>query len=409
MSNEIELISDGDGLAVIGSPADVGSFLESLNLKSKDLPLDRAKRAALLIAATTAQSPEIFAASGRWVKLTEESARKIKEIGLISTEHAGIKHAVLGTPGDIRGWIQIVSSPTKIVANPAFLSGVAGLMAQSALHASLKEISEYLQKIDLKLDDVIRAQTNAVLARVDAVRSAVDEANAIKEAVGKVSEVTWSKIQNSSTTLLETQSFALRQIQDEVRRINLKSPVTDMYQAIKTAETQIPMWLTVLANCVSLYDSIAIIELDRVMETNPEDLESHRIGLKAARTNRLQAIAKTLDGLLGHVSRSVERANERVLFNPFTTPRTIESCRSVELTIVEASPVFSFSAEVQTAEARRWVDAASERIEATRKVTADTAVAVQNASKEAVSKAKVLKGKVSEKLAERRRRPDEIE
>ena len=41
MNNEIQLISDGDGLAVIGDPAAVDRFLVSEGLPSKDLGLPR--------------------------------------------------------------------------------------------------------------------------------------------------------------------------------------------------------------------------------------------------------------------------------------------------------------------------------------------------------------------------------
>jgi hypothetical protein len=41
MDNEIQLISDGDGLAVIGSPAAVDLFLALEGLASKDLGLPR--------------------------------------------------------------------------------------------------------------------------------------------------------------------------------------------------------------------------------------------------------------------------------------------------------------------------------------------------------------------------------
>ena len=41
MDNEIQLISDGDGLAVIGDPAAVERFLASEGLPSKDLGLPR--------------------------------------------------------------------------------------------------------------------------------------------------------------------------------------------------------------------------------------------------------------------------------------------------------------------------------------------------------------------------------
>ena len=41
MDNEIQLISDGDGLAVIGNATDVERFLVSEGLSSKDLGLQR--------------------------------------------------------------------------------------------------------------------------------------------------------------------------------------------------------------------------------------------------------------------------------------------------------------------------------------------------------------------------------
>jgi hypothetical protein len=41
MDNDIQLISDGDGLAVIGNAADVERFLISEGLPSKDLRLQR--------------------------------------------------------------------------------------------------------------------------------------------------------------------------------------------------------------------------------------------------------------------------------------------------------------------------------------------------------------------------------
>lgn len=46
MDNEIQLISDGDGLAVIGNPTDVDRFLTSGGLSSKDLGLQRLKSVA---------------------------------------------------------------------------------------------------------------------------------------------------------------------------------------------------------------------------------------------------------------------------------------------------------------------------------------------------------------------------
>ena len=88
MDNEIELISDGDGLAVIGNPTDVERFLDSEGLSSTDLGLSRLG-AVFSAGATAAQAgSEIAANSGRWVKLTKESAQAVKKYGLMDEQDA---------------------------------------------------------------------------------------------------------------------------------------------------------------------------------------------------------------------------------------------------------------------------------------------------------------------------------
>ena len=132
------------------------------------------------------------------MKLTKESAQAVKKFGLTHTKTPGVSHAMVGQPGDIKQWIQIVKSPGSMVTNPAMLAGAAGIMAQIAMQQQMDEITDYLATIDEKLDDVLRAQTNQVLARLDGVDLAVREAMSVRDAVGRVSEVTWSKVQNSA-------------------------------------------------------------------------------------------------------------------------------------------------------------------------------------------------------------------
>lgn len=193
VDDEVELYKDDDGLAVVGTPTAVERFVASLGLATIGSPRAGAVFSA---AASPAQAgSEIAANAGRWVKLTEESARKVKEIGWTPTKTRGVSHAMLGKRGDIKNWAQIVTSPGALVTNPAVLSGVAGIMSQRAMQQQMDEIVDYLETIDAKLDTVLRSQTNHVLARLDGVNLAVREAMSIREAVGRVSEVTWSKVQ----------------------------------------------------------------------------------------------------------------------------------------------------------------------------------------------------------------------
>ncbi|MGY1988041.1 hypothetical protein ACI792_17625 [Blastococcus sp. SYSU DS0669] len=73
MDHEIQLISDGDGVAVIGSPTAVDLFLAAERLASEDLNLPRLAAAFATGAKVAELYPEVADMAGRWVKLTKES------------------------------------------------------------------------------------------------------------------------------------------------------------------------------------------------------------------------------------------------------------------------------------------------------------------------------------------------
>src|SRR3954449_4392122 len=107
MDDEIQLISDGDGLAVIGDPTAVERFLVSEGLPSKDLGLRRLGSVLSTGAAAAQAGSEIAANSGRWVQLTKESAQAVNKFGLMQSKTPGVHHAMLGQPGSIKKWLQI--------------------------------------------------------------------------------------------------------------------------------------------------------------------------------------------------------------------------------------------------------------------------------------------------------------
>ena len=95
MDDEIQLISDGDGLAVIGDPAAVRRFLVCEGLSSKDLGLPRLGAVLSTGAAVAQAGSEIAANSGRWVKLTRESAQLASKYGLRKSSETGLSTGVL--------------------------------------------------------------------------------------------------------------------------------------------------------------------------------------------------------------------------------------------------------------------------------------------------------------------------
>jgi hypothetical protein len=361
---EIQLISDGEGLAVIGHAADVERFLASEGLASRDLELPRL-RSVLGGGAVAAQTAAVIAsASGRWVQLTDESAKAIQKWGLMRSNQTGLSMGVVYAKGDAQGIkkiVQFVSDPGSLTSralNPLVLTNAAALMQQISMQQAMDEITDYLATIDAKVDDIIRAQKDAVIADMIGVDLVIEEAMTIREQVGKVGEVTWSKVQATSATIARTQAYALRQLDALAEKLESKTDMDDIVKAAKEAGSRVQEWVAVLARCFKLQDAIAVLELDRVMGSSPEELGQHRIGLRAARQNRLDVISRSTMRLVDRMNAAASRANSKVLFNPFDSPSVVRSSNTVVDVVIELHDRLGLQHDRQALEARRWRDAA---------------------------------------------------
>ena len=202
-------------------------------------------------------------------------------------------------------------------------------MAQLAMQQTMDEITDYLATIDEKVDDVLRAQKDAVLADMIGVGFVIEEAMTIREQVGRVSEVTWSKVQATPATIARTQAYALRQLDALAEKMERKTKIGDLAKAAKEAESKVQEWLAVLARCFQLQDAIAVLELDRVLDASPEELDGHRLGLRAARQNRLELISRSTERLMARMDAAAGTANTKVLLHPTTSPAVVQSSNHV--------------------------------------------------------------------------------
>lgn len=403
LANELELISDGDGLAVIGEPSAVERFMSSVGLSAESGPGHRA--ASFRTASSVLQKEsEIAADSGRWVKLTEDSAAKVRQFGLTDTKTPGMKHAMVGQPGDIKSWIQIVKTPSSMVTNPAILAGAAGIMAQLAMQSQMDEITDYLAQIDAKLDDVLRAQTNQVLARLDGVALAVREAMSVRDAVGRVSDITWSKVQGSSHAIAETQGYALRQLGDLADKLEKQSSIGALVDVTEEAEKDVQKWLVVLARCFELQDAVAVIELDRVLDESPDELDRHRVGLTSARQDRLELIASKTDLILSRMDAAAELANAKVLFNPLQSPAVVRSSNQVASGVHEFHRLLGIESGLESSETRQWTEAAADTWDAASATGAQGIDAVRQLGSKAGGHAKSVTGRLTGRFASRKSR-----
>lgn len=403
MDGEIQLISDGEGLAVIGSSTDVERFLASEGLTSKELDLPRLGTAVRSGSGLAQVGSEVAANSGRWVKITKGSAQDIKKYGLMETKTPGVSHAMVGKPGSIKSWIQIEKSGS-LLSNPALLSGAAGIMAQVAMQQAMDEITDYLATIDEKVEDVLRAQKDAAIADMIGVDLVIEEAMTIREQVGRVSEVTWSKVQTTSATVARTQAYALRQLDALAEKLENKTDIGDLAKTAREAEAKVQEWLAVLARCFQLQDATAVLELDRVLDVSPDELDRHRIGLRTARQNRLQLISRSTERLVERMNDAAGRANAKVLFNPSQSPAVVRASNHVASGIHEFHGRLGIESGHRSSDARRWVEAAEDTKDKLLETGAEGVDAARRFGSATLGRAKAAKGRLSDRRADRQLR-----
>ncbi|MEU8692393.1 hypothetical protein [Streptomyces sp. NPDC048665] len=404
MDNEIQLISGDDGLAVIGTEADVESFLTSEGLPSKSLGAHRL-RSLLDAGAFIAQTGSDLAVnSGRWVKLTPESAKLVKKYGLRDNAKSGFCTGVLkGKKGRIKGFVEFSKSPRTFVTNPAILANAAAVMAQLAMQQTMDEITDYLAKIDEKVDDVLRGQKDAVLSRMIGVGFVIEEAMTLREHRSRVDEVTWSKVQTAPATIAETQAYALRQLDTITEKVENKSKIGDLASTAKGIEAKAREWLAVLARCFQLQDAIAVLELDRVLDSSPEELAAHRLGLKAARQDRLDHIARSTGRLLSRIDAAIGTANSKVLLHPAKSPAVVQSGNHIATGVHDFHELLGIESGRESSEARGWLEAATEARDKALERGAKGAIAAKSLGVGTLERAKSAKGKLSNEIAERAR------
>lgn len=260
-------------------------------------------------------------------------------------------------------------------------------MSQYAMQQQMDEIVEYLELINKKVDDILRGQKDAVLADMIGVDLIIEDALIVRDEVGRVSDITWSKVQATSQTLARTQAYALRELDAIAERLQKKADVGEIAKATRDAEPKVREWLAVLARTFQLHDGISVLEIDRVLDAAPEELESHHAGLLKARANRLDRIGRSTAALLSQMDETVRKANAKVLLNPFDSPAAVRSSHRVAAEVHSLRGRLGLEEGLEAADAKHWGQAAGEALEKVRVGTSEGAVAVKRFGDQTVDQA----------------------
>lgn len=392
---EFDIVSDGEGIVLFGNGKALDLFLKREDLDFRTLDMTRIVSTVGKASTIANGMAQAALNAGRWVKLSEKSAKAMRTSKMMKGSSDGLVRAIFtGDKGKIKGIVEIVK-PGAAYANPAALANITGMMTQFALQQSIDDINKYLEVIDVKIDDIIRVQKDSVIADMLGVGFVIDEAMTIRRDTGKVSEVTWSKVQATSYQLARTQAYALLQLEDINKKLEKEKSIASLVKATQEAERTIAEWLAVLARSSQLNDAVGVLELDRVLDSHPEDLESHRDALKAARQQRLDQLTNATASLIGRVEAIGAYANGKLLLNPFESPAVIKASNTIGSRVVEFQEVLEIGESREDLTARLWAEAALELrddlVETTKRIgssTVDGTKKTVEASKKAFDESK---------------------
>ncbi|WP_308042337.1 hypothetical protein [Streptomyces sp. 8L] len=206
------------------------------------------------------------------------------------------------------------------------------------------------------------------------------------------------------TTIAETQAYALRQLDGAAGKMERNKKFGDLVGTAGEVESTVREWLAVLARCFQLQDAMAVLELDRVLDSSPEELHGHRLGLKAARRERLEHIARATERLTARMDAAVGMANSKVLLHPTKSPAVVQSSNRVAIAVHDFHRPLGIESGRQAADARRWAEAASEARDRALEAGAKGVGAARSLGNETLDRAGSVKDKLSNRLAEQARR-----
>lgn len=149
---------------------------------------------------------------------------------------------------------------------------------------------------------------------------------------------------------------------------------------------------------------MAVLELDRVLDGSPDELDQHRLGLQAARQDRLALISECTERSLVRMETAASAANLKVLLHPSKAPALVQASNEVSGSILDFHGRLGLGGERASLEARRWRVAASEVRDRALEQVAERVEAAKRAGNQTYDRARSTAGDLSRRLAEQAKR-----
>jgi len=235
----------------------------------------------------------------------------------------------------------------------------------------MAEITDYLARIEEKVDDVLRKVDDTVRKDMIGAGTMIGRAMTKREAAGRVTDDSWSTVQDVPGKIADVQGYALLQLKAIAKKLE-STKVGGLAKTAKQAEREVQEWLAILARCFQLQDAFDVLELDRALDAAPEELDACRRGLKADRQERLETISQHTGHLLDRMDAAVGTANAKIFWNRTKSPAVVQSGNHVATGVHDFHALLRIESDPRSWEERQLGSAAEMGSQAIQK-TKDTA------------------------------------
>ena len=351
---DITVVNDGQGLLFLGDPQAIKRWLDEQGLTSKQFTTKAIKTAGDALGSLGEAKQQ----SGRWVKLTKESAELVKKYGKPGTIQKGVAQ---NAKGRAVKWLEFYN-PSQLFT-PAMAAGVGGMMTQMALEQAIQEITDYLAAIDEKVDDLLQDQKDTTIASLMGAALEVDEAAAVREATGTLSDTAWSKVSPCAQTTSRALAYALTKLKGLSDKAERAKSIEDVGHAVEKLPDEARAWLDVIARSIQTRDRLSVIELERAYTELPEVLEQHRAAIVEARKRRLANVQNGIGAFRQSLEGTAQRLRDQKLFHPFVVDDSLEAIDAVTKELDNFAAQLDIEISQKTIErARGWNELAGEAI-----------------------------------------------
>lgn len=355
---DVEVLTDENQLLVTGSEEEVSGFLASLKLDEAAKAVSSPAVFALLGEAARGVSSMAQAANksgqvGRWVKLTAESAEKIQKHGLMATKSGHGVHAVAGTPGHIKGWLQFEKGGTPLLQRGLGMANVAAVFTVIQHELEMREIQQALEGVDKALQRQERRSLNAVASKVRSMQQALEEAMTLAISGGDTA-IAWSNLQHRSAEMLSTYNLALEELEGLRKELAETQKVKQLLEVTQHVNRLAPFWLKLAAELVEMRGLYSLIELHQVHDENPELVDSHRSALESAFSKDRDRLQGEVGAVMAALEQTSQRAEARRAISPKVVATLQDTLHDTAQTVAELASDRGFDVPAIEIAHRSW-------------------------------------------------------